>query len=73
MDREQLMACIENLTDCGATADGEFLDNDGGRWDVSDVESGIADLLIDVKNMRKVLAWAKLAPLRVEQGAAAGK
>lgn len=63
MDRETLLACVDDLGSCGVKFNGDFIDTDGTEWEIADVESAVAELEGELSRLRKVLAWAKTAPL----------
>lgn len=63
MDRDDLMTLLGELDNGTLTVglDGDLWSDDN-QWTVADVEERVAALEESLAELRKVLAWAKLAP-----------
>jgi hypothetical protein len=64
VERETIVACLDNIDGCGVTFSGEFTTPDNDTFDIADVESALAELEHDAKELRKYLTWAKTCPAR---------
>jgi hypothetical protein len=69
MERDTLLAILDNLEDVVVKTDGTVYDADNDEIDTDELENAIGELeetIARIAQLRKVLAWAKLAPMRAE-------
>lgn len=60
-DDGDLRVCVEGFIR-GTDSDGDDM-----NWSLESVETALHDLEADITSLRKVIAWAKLAPMYEEQ------
>jgi hypothetical protein len=69
MERDTLLAILDNLEDITVKPNGEVYDENADEIDTDELENAIGELeetIARIAQLRKVLAWAKLAPMRAE-------
>ena len=62
MDRDQLLAYLNDLDAVAVTDEGTINDCDNNGYSPEDVEAELASMEEDCERLRKIVAWAKLAP-----------
>lgn len=67
MDAETFGTILDNLADVSVKADGTILDHNGDEFSPEDIADAIAGFEGKLAELRKILAWAKLAPLAQPQ------
>ena len=67
MDAETFGTILDNLADVSVKADGTILDHNGEELTTDEIADAIAGFEEKLAELRKILAWAKLAPLAQPQ------
>jgi hypothetical protein len=69
VERDTLLAILDNLEEVTVKTDGTVYDENADEIDTDELEDAIGELeetIARIAQLRKVLAWAKLAPMRAE-------